>query len=216
MWVVRFTVKRPYDDLKCLIDYLQLEYDRVTEEWMGSECRKVNLKRFLVADIDLDGEIYRSILEYVKLLSKRSAGITLRLSSVCSCHVAARIKTQNSIEYKISSYKTLRKESGQIPINKCINDLFGVRIFLVPPLSFGEVHTFVERTYGGAYRCIDSSKAGYRAAHLYFKSGNLSFPWELQIWNMENAEGNFASHKKYKQDYTVWEKESGKGGTING
>lgn len=205
-----------FDDLKDLIDYIQTAYSEVTDEWLRSTNAKTNLKKSQVADIDTDGAIYRSIMEYVQLLNDRSAEITLQLSGVCSCMVTARVKAQNSIEYKIQTYKTERHEFGKVPINKCVNDLFGVRIFLEVPLTFDEIYGFVADTYQGRYRCIDSSKLDYKAVHLYFRENNQSFPWELQIWNRCDADNNFASHKKYKQEYTTWEKESKEGGIIDG
>lgn len=205
-----------FDELKDLIDYIQTVYTEITNEWLHSERAKINLKKSQVSDIDADGTIYKSIMEYVQLLNERSAGITLQLSSVCSCQITARVKAQNSIEYKIQNYKTDRHELGKIPINKCINDLFGVRIIVEPPLTFEDILAFVEETYQGKYRCIDSSKLDYKAVHLYFRENNQSFPWELQIWNRCDVESNFASHKKYKQEYTTWEKESKEGGIING
>lgn len=65
-------------------------------------------KNALVADIDADGIIYKSIMEYVQLLNEKSADITLPLASVCSCKVTARVKAQNSIWEKES------KEGGII------------------------------------------------------------------------------------------------------
>lgn len=62
---------------------------------------------------------------------------------------------------------------------------------------------------------LDSSKQDYRAIHLYFKKDNYSFPWELQIWNECDSERNLISHKKYKQEYTAWEKKNKKGGTLD-
>lgn len=205
-----------FDELKDLIDYIQLVYTEVTDEWLHGASAKINLKKSLVADIDVDGTIYKSIMEYVQLLNERNAGITLQLSFVCACQVTARVKAQNSIEYKIQNYKTDRHEFGKVPINKCVNDLFGIRIFLETPLTFDEIRAFVEATYQDKYRCIDSSKFDYKAVHLYFRKNNQSFPWELQIWNRCDAESNFSSHKKYKQEYTTWEKESKEGGIING
>ena len=209
-------MRSAFDELKDLIDYIQSAYTEVTDEWLRGGGAKTNLKKSQVADIDADGAIYRSIMEYVQLLNDRSADISLQLSSVCSCMVTARVKAQNSIEYKIQTYKTDRHEFGRVPINKCINDLFGVRIFLEVPLTFDEIYAFIAETYQGQYRCIDSSKLDYKAVHLYFRKNNQSFPWELQIWNMGDADNNFASHKKYKQEYTTWEKESKEGGIING
>ena len=209
-------MKSVFDELKNLIDYIQTVYTEITSEWWHGESVKINLKKSQVSAIDADGTIYKSIMEYVQLLNERCADITLQLSSVCSCQVTARVKAQNSIEYKIQNYKTDRHEFGKVPINKCVNDLFGVRIILESPLTFDEIHAFVEKTYPDKYRCIDSSKLDYKAVHLYFRENNQSFPWELQIWNRCDVENNFASHKKYKQEYTTWEKESKEGGIIDG
>lgn len=205
-----------FDDLKNLIDYIQTVYTEITNDWQHSENVPINLKRSRVCNIDVDGTIYTSIMQYVQLLNERSADITLKLSSICSCPVTARVKAQNSIEYKIQNYKTERHEFGKIPIIKCINDLFGVRMILQSPLTFEEILAFVQKTYQNKYRCIDSSKRDYKAVHLYFKENNLSFPWELQIWNKCDVESNFTSHKKYKQEYTTWEKEIKEGGIIDG
>ncbi len=205
-----------FEELKKLIDYIQSAYTEVTEEWLHSTASNINLKRSLVADIVVDGDIYKKILDYVQLLNEKSASITLRLSTVCACTVTARVKARNSIEYKIQNYKTEHHEFGKVAVNKCVNDLFGVRIVLGVPLPFEEIRTFIEETYQGKYKCIDSSKFDYKAVHLYFKGGNHTFPWELQIWNRCDMESNFASHKKYKQEYTTWEKDIKEGGIIDG
>lgn len=205
-----------FDDLKDLIDYIQSVYTEVTHEWLEGAHVRTNLKKSQVSDIDIDGAIYKNIMEYVWLLNEKSACITLQLSFVCDCRVTARVKAQNSIEYKIQNYKTARHEFGRIPINKCVNDLFGVRIILDFPLTFEAIQTFVENTYQDKYKCINSSKLDYKAVHLYFKENNESFPWELQIWNRCDVERNFKSHKRYKQEYTTWEKESKEGGIIDG
>lgn len=205
-----------FDELTALINYIQEEYTDVTSEWLHRPGKKINLKKSLVSEIEADGTIYKSIMEYVQLLNERSAGISLQLSSVCSCQVTARVKAHNSIAYKIQNYKTGRRELGKVAINKCINDLFGFRIFLETPLTFEEIQAFVEGTYQGKYKCTDSSKSDYKAVHIYFKENNQSFPWELQIWNKCDAESNFASHKKYKQEYTKWERENKEGGIIDG
>ena len=44
------------------------------------------------------------------------------------------------------------------------------------------------------------------------KEDNYIFPWELQIWRIEDSNLNKISHRKYKQAYTKWEKEFRKGG----
>lgn len=204
-----------YDELKALIDYVQSVYDQITNIWQEQTICKINLKKSQVKDIDIDGKIYSTINEYVKLLNKQSSIIFIQLPSICSSQVTARVKAQNSIELKIQNYKTAKHEFGKVPINKCFNDLFGVRIILKNPLTYDEITAFIKRTYNDKYKCIDSSKLEYKATHLYFKQGNTNFQWELQIWNECDRENNLKSHKKYKQEYTTWEKESKEGGIVN-
>lgn len=204
-----------YDELKALIDYVQSVYDEITNIWQEQAICKINLKKSQVKDIDIDGKIYSTINEYVKLLNRQSSIIFIQLPSICSSQVTARVKAQNSIELKIQNYKTAKHEFGKVPINKCFNDLFGVRIILKNPLSYDEITAFIKQTYDDKYKCIDSSKLEYKATHLYFKQGNTNFQWELQIWNECDRENNLKSHKKYKQEYTTWEKESKEGGIVN-
>ncbi len=204
-----------FPELKKLVDYIQSAYSNVTEEWQEAVGEIVNLKRTLMSDVDADSDIYHDIMEYIQFLSERDIDFILRFSMVCAYPVTTRIKTVNSIEYKIQRYKW-GSEQGKIPVNKCINDLFGIRVIIDEALSYEEIEKFIERTYSGKYKCLDSSKQEYKATHIYFKEGNKAFPWELQIWNACDAERNFASHKKYKQGYTTWETESEKGGIIDG
>ena len=203
-------------DLQNLIGYTQSVYFTITEKWLQETCIKINLKKHQISDVEVNGTIYKNIMSYVQFLNEHHAEITLQLSKVCSYPVTARVKTQNSIEYKIQSYKTELHEYGKVPIIKCINDLFGVRILLEAALTFEDIHNFIKEFYPVKCRCIDSTKLDYKAVHLYFKKDNQSFPWELQIWNQCDANSNFASHKKYKQGYTDWEKESKEGGIIDG
>ena len=204
-----------YDELKALIDYVQSVYDEITNIWQEQAICKINLKKSQVKDIDIDGKIYSTINEYVKLLNKQSSIVFIQLPSICSSQVTARVKAQNSIELKIQNYKTAKHEFGKVPINKCFNDLFGVRIILKNPLSYDEITAFIKQTYDDKYKCIDSSKLEYKATHLYFKQGNTNFQWELQIWNECDRENNLKTHKKYKQEYTTCEKESKEGGIVN-
>lgn len=206
-----------YNELKSLIDYIQEMYLIITDIWEKQDTTlKINLKTSLVSHINDNDLIYKYICDYVNFLNEQSSDILLGLSSVCSYKVNARIKTYNSIEYKIQNYTTEKHGNGKIPINKCFNDLFGVRIFLEEPLTFEKIYDFIKNDYKGKYKCIDSSKLDYKATHIYFKKNNQTFQWELQIWNKCDTENNFDSHKKYKQEYTNWEKESKEGGIING
>lgn len=119
-------VNEMFENLKILVDYIQTVYDDITDNWVNSEHAKVNLKRTLVSDLESEGTVYQNIMDYTQLLKDQSTFIVMELSVLCTCPVTARIKTKNSIEFKIQKYKTESHEFGKIPVNKCINDLFGV------------------------------------------------------------------------------------------
>ena len=72
-------MKSTFDELKDLIDYIQSVYTEITGEWLRETPTKTNLKNALVADIDADGIIYKSIMKYVQLLNEKSADITCLL-----------------------------------------------------------------------------------------------------------------------------------------
>ena len=91
-----------------------------------------------------------------------------------------------------------------MPINKCCNDLFGIRIIIKEDYSLEEIINHVKACYPDL-KVIDSSKNEYKAIHVYFSENNYSFPWELQIWTEKYEMKNLNSHKKYKQGYTIWE-----------
>ena len=55
-------MKSTFDELKDLIDYIQSVYTEITDEWLRETPTKTNLKNALVADIDADGIIYKSII----------------------------------------------------------------------------------------------------------------------------------------------------------
>lgn len=203
--------------MQCTIDYLQKIYDKITEEWITANYCNVNLKKKYVTDIDLSGEIYNSINEYTKFLNSKCLMFADELNNqMVESYITSRVKSQNSIEAKIQGYRSTEGHAyGKVPIIKCLNDLFGVRIILKTSLTFEEIYGFINDKYGKKYKCIDSSKYEYKATHLYLKKNNTTFPWELQIWNDCDRASNFASHKRYKQAYTNWEKENKEGGIQN-
>ena len=124
------------------------------------------------------------------------------------CEINSRVKLQNPIEYKLNNYMTEKHEYGEVALNKCFNDLYGIRIIFIESVEFQEIKKFINKKYLGRLKCYDASKDKYKATHIYFKNGNKSFQWELQIWNKEDEKTNIMSHELYKQDYTKWENEN--------
>lgn len=93
---------------------------------------------------------------------------------------------------------------GKYPIIKCLNDLFGFRYIYEGETDVQEVTDILMRG-NFPYKCIDASKNGYVAVHIYIEGTNREFPWEFQIWNKKDSSQNYSAHKIYKQDYTEWE-----------
>lgn len=198
---------------ECMCDW----HHSISDEWLNTCKNLVNLKKRLVSEIELDGEIYRNVIDYSRYLNVRSQEIIQDLASLKlneGCCISQRIKAENSIQDKIRRYKT-RKEQGKIPIKKCLNDLFGVRLIGPGRLGKQELDQFLgENLKHRKLSCKDSSKNGYRALHVYIMKDNLCFPWELQIWCNEDEENNKKNHHFYKQEYTKWEETYKKGGNL--
>lgn len=201
-----------FEELEKLIDFIQSEYIEFNKKWKESNYySKINLRNNLVCDL-LDNElILEAIFNYREFINESNIQLIMDFKqfNTENSKVNVRTKTKNSIEYKIKNYIE-NHENGEIPIDKCLNDLFGIRIIMNKRLTYNQIIDFIRKKYKNL-KCIDSSKKEYKATHIYFKQDNFNFQWELQIWNKEDENNNINSHEKYKQDYVKWEKEN-KGG----
>lgn len=199
-------------ELEKLISFIQTEYIEFNKKWQKSNYyTKINLKNNLVCDLLDNEEILNTIFNYRDFINKSNIKLLMdfKLFNNEKVKVNVRAKTKNCIEYKIKDYIQNREE-GKIPINKCLNDLFGIRIILEEEITNKQIMELIKTKFKNL-KCIDSSKKEYKATHIYFKQDNFNFQWELQIWNKKDENNNIISHEKYKQDYARWEKEN-KGG----
>ena len=203
-------------DLKTLIEIIVKFYKIFNEFWKENHKIKIpNLKKIQINEID--DNIIQVINEYRGLINK-STYLFFALNTLeLNAKITTRVKAQNSIQYKIANYIS-NHEDGKVPIKKCINDLFGIRIVLEERIEVKEIKEYINNL--GIkdvinIKCIDSSKGEYKATHIYFHTDNYTFPWELQVWCKEDEKANLESHSKYKQGYTKWEEEN-KGGVDNG
>lgn len=197
------------EELDKLIILIDEEYNRLHEKWQKSDVYvSINQKNRLVKDIKEDNNILNTIFNYRLFVNEHHLNLKLAFNHLkLVSEVTSRVKAQNSIEYKFSNYMSEKHEFGKIPLNKCFNDLYGIRIIFHEDIKFEDIKDFVENRYNGKLKCYNASKSDYVATHIYFKNGNYSFQWELQIWDKSHEESNIISHEKYKQDYTKWEKE---------
>jgi hypothetical protein len=165
-----------------------------------------NQSKVLVKDVFNSIEYFQDVLNYVDFLNNKTYADWMQLSKNNSIN-RTRVKQINSIYYKTVKYaqKKVNGEVGTIPMNKCFNDLFGLRVISNYELKYEAVALFIKEKFPNL-KCIDSSKGEYKAIHIYFKLDNMHYQWELQLWNKDDATNNYESHKKHKQEYTKWEK----------
>lgn len=200
------------DELENLISFIQNEYIQFNEKWQNSDYYfKFDLKNNLIVDLSENEQMLNTIFNYREFINENNIQLLLDFKrfNTKNAKVNIRTKAKNSIEYKIKNYIE-NHENGKIPINKCLNDLFGIRIICAEKMGYAQITELIKYKFKNL-KCIDSSKQDYKATHIYFRQGNFNFQWELQVWNREDEINNINSHEKYKQDYIKWEKEN-KGG----
>lgn len=143
--------------------------------------------------------------DFQELLDRYKAKLNQFTVFLLSLHlrypgIRYRVKQSESIREKIIYYLGPEHEDGKVSINKSLNDLLGFRIF-VENLEIiytnlckdNEVKKIINRMYM-------RNKDGYLGLHIYFKNNNNKFfPWELQIWCVDNIKSNEQSHKEHKQ-----------------
>ena len=200
-------------ELDILINSINDQYKQLCTKWKNNNSYiPIHQKKKQVKDIVNNDKILNTIMDYRLFLNENHFDIKLAFEQLhLQSEVNSRVKAQNSIEFKINNYMTAKHEYGEVPLNKCFNDLYGIRIILKDNIDYITIKTFINEKYNENLKCYNASKDNYVATHIYFKEDNYSFQWELQIWDRYHYENNIISHEKYKQDYTKWEEEN-KGG----
>ena len=111
-----------------------------------------------------------------------------------------RVKTRESIDDKIERFST---REDQYPVNNWLNDIFGTRIILTTT----EITAIMDllddwQDELSLKNWYLRNKQGYKGLHIYFKNkSNFYFPWELQIWDVEDLQNNIQNHEKFKRNF---------------
>ena len=114
------------EELDLLINFLQTEYLEFNKKWMQSSYyERINFKDNKVCDLNNNELILNTIFNYREFINKNNIFLLLQLQSFESEKekINTRVKLKNSIQYKIENY-IKNHSNGEIPINKCLNDLF--------------------------------------------------------------------------------------------
>lgn len=120
------------EELDNLINFIQTEYIDFTEKWEQSDYySKINLKDTLVCDVLENKILLDAIISYREFINENNIQLVMDFKqfNTNKSKVNIRTKAKNSIEYKIKNY-IKNHENGKVPINKCFNDLFGIRLYV--------------------------------------------------------------------------------------
>lgn len=197
------------DEIQILINFINKTYNTISKGWTkDSKYHPLNMKKQRVENIYNDEKLLLYVFNYRAYINEHTINITKDIQNLgLSNSVNTRVKALNSIQDKIEKYEN-KEESGKIPIKKCLNDIFGLRIILNQAIPYEEIEKYIKEKYP-LLKCIKAFRGEYKAIHLYFgNDDNMKFQWELQIWNKEDEHANLISHAKHKQEYTKWEKEN--------
>ena len=134
--------------LKDIIVFIQNKYNEISNEWENSrEYISLNMQKYQVKDIYNDEKILTYIFNYRNFINDRAIKIT---SSIYSLHrnniIQCRVKALNSIQYKIENYNN-NHEDGKIPIRKCLNDIYGIRLIFEEDINFENIIEFIKEEF---------------------------------------------------------------------
>lgn len=194
------------NELEILILCVSEENNRINEIWKKHHHYKdLNMSKNLVCDLYNDPEKLSTIFIYRNFILDSNFNPSLLFSDLnLKNKVFSRIKTINSIQYKIENYYK-NHQQGKIPINKCLNDLIGIRIILEEDVTLSQISEWIKKEFP-ELKVIPAYRNEYKAIHVYFgKENSYLFQWELQIWLRKDSSTNLASHREYKQEYVKWE-----------
>lgn len=158
-----------------------------------------NLRKNVSSVVDNNGINNDFLLQINKYKSALNANFISFSDIQSDFPVRYRIKQSESINEKLLYYMSEKHQFGKIPLNKCLNDFLGFRI-LVSDLD--DVYNSLDTNYNlkTIVKMYLRKDGNYKGLHLYFKNGNNRFfPWELQIWDINQASRNELSHKEHKQ-----------------
>lgn len=187
-----------------IVDKLLKYYKQVIDEWHTKTDFSYNQSVIKIKKALQDDNVMNDIFHYLIFLNNDANDIIFKASL---CVDRARIKNINSLLNKVFYYVLDKKEKGDIQVNKCVNDLFGLRIITKEPINFIEFKEYICNRFP-KLKCTEQNKNGYKGIHVYLKEDNFNYLWELQIWYAGDVENNMLAHSIHKQKYTKWEKQT--------
>lgn len=181
------------DQIKQLVSEINRLHLAFSKEYFETgKIAKINLSR-TIAHVPAP-HIYR-----YRLTLHESINDYLMMADI-SIKYFYRVKTRESIDDKIMRFSG---REDQYPVNNWLNDIFGARIILTAD-DIKSVTDLLDDWQDelNLKNWYFRDKEGYRGLHMYFKNrSNFYFPWELQIWDVADMQGNIQNHEKFKRNF---------------
>ncbi|WP_427814408.1 hypothetical protein ACQKTA_04995 [Enterococcus sp. 22-H-5-01] len=184
----------------------------ISEDHFDKKENIINLKKFEIKDCISSEGIDSDFLEYINEYHSK-LNLVIAYSDFeydyASSDGRIRVKQKESIQNKILHYY-LTNNNGEIPIQKCLNDMLGFRLTFdcFDPCTDEFINMMTSlKSELTLMKWYNRNKEGYKGTHIYFKnSKNIYFPWELQIWNSSDSKLNELSHSEHKskRNYINW------------
>lgn len=170
----------------------RLHFDFSKDYFETGKIDKINLSRTI-------GHIPVSHIHIYRLTLHESINDYLMTADI-NIKYFYRVKTRESIDDKIERF-SIRED--QYPVNNWLNDIFGARIILTADEITSVIALLDDwQEAFGLKNWYLRHKEGYRGLHIYFKNkSNFYFPWELQIWDVQDIQSNIKNHEKFKRNF---------------
>lgn len=204
------TLKREITDT---LDWLDNEHKRFNDEFFKNQKESFNLRSVKINKIQYDKKFQKLLRSYIKNLSKIKVQTYPGKAKLGynnfkgKLDMRYRVKGFDSVQKKIAHY--CKDKNGHFVISKSINDLFGARIVLSNVNMYKEdiinyLNMLKVNRKKDIIRVLDrrvpKNQPVYFAIHVYIQKENNYFPWELQIWDLDNNESNLSAHKDHEKE----------------
>lgn len=198
------------EDYKKIFQIIYNKHHKYCENWLKNinVDDKINLSSNLICDIYCpENGVKKFFIDYMNSYYEELPNLYVDIldenDRECKFAIRGRTKSMESIIYKVVVKN--KNENGKFPINKCLNDLLGLRII---DNGYDNNIEYIKqclnelKDQGYNIKHMTRNNKGYKAYHIYFKGTcNNVFPVELQIWDKKDELNNIESHKIYKQRY---------------
>ena len=125
-----------------LIKYIGDLHQKISSDWeayaTSNNIEQANLKKKQVCDIPNERPIFEEIEGYRTFLNNIDFNKLFVPYNQPDFETKSRVKMANSIEDKINRYNGFEHQ-GKVAINKCFNDLYGIRVIINAKTTHEEI-----------------------------------------------------------------------------